>query len=414
MRRERFDVELVTPCFLGGAEGSAEWRAASIRGQLRWWFRAVAGATLALEEVRKTETELFGDTGRSSAVRIRAFEGEGLAPVSLDPSTSRLSAAELARRWGDRSPETESRLLLKSHRTGDEAPSNPIHYLAFGPIAQGEVKRPYLPAGAKAAFELVWIRHVSDDARTLFRQSLWAWLHLGGIGSRSRKGFGSLRLLSGPDFSVPQSRPELLAQMKETLPSAGDGKAGPPDWTCFSAGSRIFLGREDHGSWTDALVTLGSWLIGFRRRYGNKAKETRITRSGVSLRDRDYEWAAPSGGSPRAGFPDRAGFGLPLPFKRKSPAGTFKGETVGWASPDGDARRASPLLLHVERLGNSKHVPVITYLPARFLPNGSKLTFEGRRDTSLPTAMQLDIVDRFLEHLLAPPSGPALIEEVPP
>ncbi len=418
MRRERFEIELVTPCFLGGTEGSAEWRASSIRGQLRWWLRAVAGATMTLAEVRQVETELFGDTGRSSAVRIRAFEGAGMAPVFQDPYTNRLSAAELARRWGDPSPETESRLLLKSHKTGAEAPSNPIHYLAFGPISQGKVQRPYLPAGAKAAFELVWIRHVSDSARALFRQSLWAWLHLGGIGSRSRKGLGSLRLLSGGDFPVPQSRQELLAQMKDSLPSWGDLQPALPEWTCFSRGSRIFLGREDHGSWGDALATLGAWMIGFRRRYGNKNKETRTTRSGIPLRDRDYEWAAPNGeaarsGKPPAGFPDRAGFGLPLPFKRKYPDGTSKGETVGWEAPDGDARRASPLLLHVESLGSGRFVPVITYLPARFLPDGGLLTFEGRkRATSLPTALQADIVDRFLEHLLSPPSGQALIEEV--
>src|SRR5882757_4581617 len=112
MRRERFDVELVTPCFVGGAESSAEWRAASIRGQLRWWLRAVAGATLSLEDVRRVETEIFGSTDRSSAVRIRAFEGDGLTPTDADLRSVRMTAHELARRFGDLSPETESRLFL--------------------------------------------------------------------------------------------------------------------------------------------------------------------------------------------------------------------------------------------------------------------------------------------------------------
>jgi len=215
-------------------------------------------------------------------------------------------------------------------------------------------------------------------------------------------------------MKIPQSREELLTHMRETLPWVQDDKADLPEWTSFSQRSRIFLGRETQSSWADALVTLGSWLIGFRRRYGNKDKDTRTTRAGVPLRDRDYEWAAPKGGSPRAGMPDRAGFGLPLPFRRKFRDGTSKGETVGWEAPDGDARRASPLLLHVECLGKDKYVPVMTYLPARFLPAGGKLTFEGggRNEKAPPTPMQLDIVDRFLEHLLEPPSGLPLIEEV--
>lgn len=39
------ELELITPCFLGGAEPNAraEVRPASIRGQLRWWFRVLGG-----------------------------------------------------------------------------------------------------------------------------------------------------------------------------------------------------------------------------------------------------------------------------------------------------------------------------------------------------------------------------------
>jgi CRISPR/Cas system CMR-associated protein Cmr1 (group 7 of RAMP superfamily) len=44
MKRLKISVRFNTPCFLAGADqqGKAEWRAASIRGQLRWWLRAIA------------------------------------------------------------------------------------------------------------------------------------------------------------------------------------------------------------------------------------------------------------------------------------------------------------------------------------------------------------------------------------
>ncbi|TAE90912.1 MAG: type III-B CRISPR module RAMP protein Cmr1 [Verrucomicrobia bacterium] len=39
-----YQLEIITPCFCAGADqGIAEIRAASIRGQLRWWFRVLGG-----------------------------------------------------------------------------------------------------------------------------------------------------------------------------------------------------------------------------------------------------------------------------------------------------------------------------------------------------------------------------------
>ncbi|MFZ1105749.1 MAG: type III-B CRISPR module RAMP protein Cmr1 [Hyphomicrobiaceae bacterium] len=46
MHRIEAEFEIVTPMFLGGADpkGSAELRAASIKGALRFWWRAGVGA----------------------------------------------------------------------------------------------------------------------------------------------------------------------------------------------------------------------------------------------------------------------------------------------------------------------------------------------------------------------------------
>ena len=126
MQLQTFDVEIVTPCFLGGARDQAEWRGASIRGQLRWWFRAVAGARFAgdLDKVREAEEEIFGSTRKSSAVRVspsrgpEAETGEGGEALLEDGVTPE----ELARRWGDDSRSTVNRLRLQRGST-----SNPLH-----------------------------------------------------------------------------------------------------------------------------------------------------------------------------------------------------------------------------------------------------------------------------------------------
>lgn len=57
--------KVVTPMFLAGTDkDTPELRASSIRGALRWWFRAVAGGYItALTELKRLEGCLFGDPG---------------------------------------------------------------------------------------------------------------------------------------------------------------------------------------------------------------------------------------------------------------------------------------------------------------------------------------------------------------
>lgn len=65
MKSETFHLELITPCFCGGAEPEkqAEIRAPSIRGQLRWWFRTLGGfKSLAPMPVHEQEAMVFGST----------------------------------------------------------------------------------------------------------------------------------------------------------------------------------------------------------------------------------------------------------------------------------------------------------------------------------------------------------------
>lgn len=247
-----------------------------------------------------------------------------------------------------------------------------------------------------------------------FSQALSAWLNLGGIGAKNRKGFGSLRCATNRFYQDPTNVDELETKIKQLL-SAGRHFQGEPDWTHFSAGSRVFIG-ESAGKWDDAMEQLGAWLIGFRRRYGFPGDPRSL--KDVSLANRDYEWAAPKGRHPQEGVPDRVGFGLPLPFRRKVD-GVARGETVIWGvrqNPgepkprDQDARRASPLLLHVSKLGDS-FVPVLTYLPARFLPKEGRLKFKApSRELYALTPQQRSIITNFLEDL----QSKSLVREVLP
>ncbi len=417
MQRQTFTVELVTPCFLGGATGQADWRGASIRGQLRWWFRAVAGAHFVqdLKRVQAAEEEIFGSTNRCSALRVLPGRGpEAERPDGKGvPFGESLTAEQIAECWGEgRSTSTLNRLRLRNRF------SDPLHYLAYGPVTKGKLERPFLPSTVSVGFQLQWVRSISPGNAELFKSALWAWLYLGGLGARSRKGFGSLHLQrmspvkpEGPGsvlWKAPMDQNAFQSEVGKLL-ALGRQLEDEPEWTCFSRGSRVFLGAKGFETGEEALSRLGGWLIAFRRRYG-KNTDSR-TLGGQPVAGRDYEWAAPNGSKPGEGIPDRAGFGLPLPFVRKE-NDVDRGESVIWnwekeKESVKDPRRASPLLLHVARFGAS-YFPILTWLPSRFLPEGARFEIKGRAFRPGIEPPRPDIVTHFLEGL----AGKRLVTEI--
>lgn len=105
MKFQRIELELktVTPAFIGGSDPAteAEWAAKSVRGHLRWWFRAVMGGELQGDAgaVRNLEDQVFGATSQKSPLRI-------LAPPIRETTVGdvadgrALDETEIADAWG--------------------------------------------------------------------------------------------------------------------------------------------------------------------------------------------------------------------------------------------------------------------------------------------------------------------------
>ncbi len=164
-------LETVTPLFLAGADNQTpELRAASFRGVLRFWFRALAGArTERVAELQQLESAAFGSTDLGSPVVIRA-SGRADPPLQT----------------GDRRPLLHSRRRRFTNRA----------FVEGGRFQLELSPRPGLPELSPGAI-----------AATLLL------LTLGGLGKRSRRGFGSLRgvevAVEGIDLSkIPE---ELFA-----------------------------------------------------------------------------------------------------------------------------------------------------------------------------------------------------------
>ena len=64
MKRSRYTLRFLTPCFCTGENSlKAEIRVPSLRGELRWWFRAVGGT-------KEQEQIIFGGAAGNAGASV--------------------------------------------------------------------------------------------------------------------------------------------------------------------------------------------------------------------------------------------------------------------------------------------------------------------------------------------------------
>ena len=90
-----FDLQVVTPLFSSGYNRRAvEIRPPSVRGALRFWFRAmmsgVTGADVA--DVNALEAGVFGNTSYASKARIRVAYPQRLNPSPFNANAKGVTA----------------------------------------------------------------------------------------------------------------------------------------------------------------------------------------------------------------------------------------------------------------------------------------------------------------------------------
>lgn len=182
---------LLTPAWLGNADQNAELRTAPLKGLLRFWFRAAEPqyrlpATSAPSATPRgsglsREEWLFGTAGERGGI--------GLGSFSLQPPSERPRLI----RWED----------VKAARFDEGSGRNTrngLLYLGFS--LKMNALRTALPAGL--SFTLQWDLRPTEELfrdRPTTRRALrgllaafWLLGTLGGMGTRSRRGFGALAL----------------------------------------------------------------------------------------------------------------------------------------------------------------------------------------------------------------------------
>ncbi len=130
MYEAHLQLEAVTPIFMRGADqAKAEIRAASIKGLMRWWFRALAGSYFGNDIVglRKAEEYVFGSTEQRSRVVV---EVEAPEPCKFEIKGT--IEERLNRRKNEYSLRPKIEILMKDCNGGQKEPNFPIpNYLFF-------------------------------------------------------------------------------------------------------------------------------------------------------------------------------------------------------------------------------------------------------------------------------------------
>lgn len=372
---------VVTPLFSAGAGPQApELRAPSVKGVLRYWWRALAWSRCGgdLDAVRRQEDRLFGS----------AAGGRSRVAMHLE------AAAPAVAHVGD---------VLKAPGTG-ETVGEGARYLGYGVMEAFASSKKKTKAGEltraclRAPFDFVVRmrgRLTEADVASL-RDALIALGTLGGLGARSRKGYGSTVLQSlrvdGVDrWDVPQS---VGALRDEIAGLPRDDKGALPEFTALSSRTRhMLVSSSSKKEPLDLLDLVGRELVRFRS-WGHKGKVLGGPSEPLFRDDHDLMKRVEQGFRPEK-HPRRIAFGLPHNYGKKPR------EQVGPHDRNLD-RRASPLFIHLHVCGGVP-VAVLSFLPARFLPEGrSDVSVGGRAVPQCPEDELYRPVLEFLDRLCDP------------
>ncbi|MBA4417604.1 MAG: type III-B CRISPR module RAMP protein Cmr1 [Syntrophus sp. (in: bacteria)] len=254
------EIEILTPMFIGGApqtlingepgKAICELRAQSIKGLLRFWWRAykygqitgIHDVELMLQKLQKEEGNIFGSVSGGGTKSSFAIS---ISPKHLDISSQPL-------------PNQASHKVPVKGKTFS---TNILEYLCYGTYeyvkGQGnKFIREYLKENQVFNLKL---RFDNQDYREDILTALYLFSEFGGIGSRSRNGFGSFMVQNKDEVfgALGDGFLKNIISNKDFLNRLKVSDEIPP-FTAFSSGIKLFTTfKKDYRSWDLCLADLG-------------------------------------------------------------------------------------------------------------------------------------------------------------
>jgi CRISPR-associated protein Cmr1 len=326
-------------------------------GLLRWWWRALKGEC-NIENLRTEEVQIFGGIAKNP----RKEEIKMASPVYLRVEGN-------IRKGGDLT--NECRLNAG------------VGYLYHFVAVRG--KREFIEPDSRLRLTLIG----KDEVLKHYIASLWALVFLGGVGARSRRGGGNLRVVGyePKDFVedleisfTPTG--DLYKWLEKNLKRAKE-LVGSPKTPCDKYGEceceystlpypgssdiKLEISKTKFKTWFEALNDIGKEFMEFR-----KMKNERKNKQNKQNEERVLKIAV---------------FGLPLRYG--------KGKAVKVENTKEDiTRRSSPVIIKVVKNSEGEYQWMVLGLEGKFLPHGAKLRFGEK--TKEP---DLSLIEEFFKRL---------------
>lgn len=194
-----YHFTLTTPCMCAGADQRcAEMRAPSLRGVLRWWFRAVGGTA-------KQESVVFGGVAgkaQSSAFSLELIPGKPGDAKWME--TGRRNKYNQPIRLLQNPNEDLSYLWHWAAVSSDERRLWSTGRKAGVPNLKGAI-----PPGTSFTLRFRWRRTLSPDVERVWNLAFACFIAFGAVGLRASRGMGSWHCNSAPPPDA------LAARLKE-------------------------------------------------------------------------------------------------------------------------------------------------------------------------------------------------------
>jgi CRISPR-associated protein Cmr1 len=395
---------ITSPMYLAGAlhKSTAELRCASLKGALRFWWRALKWTEIAstksdnaqaLVALAEREAQLFGS----------ANAGQGELVLRLHPLAGDMQ----------RSGEDAYKLIEKKPGVKEKPGAKYLGYGVYGSGTQAAVNsRPCLQENLDFTITL----YSRDAISSELLDAVKLLGLLGGLGSKARKGYGSLSLssLSSADnrYRGPATSEEYEAELRRLLHSTYNSRLDClPPFSAFTArfsrhpaltemtSDRIV---RDHSSVEDRPLTKDSKVVllfegdnalDMLDHYGRQMQRYRSWGKGGRVNGElneenfyeDHDWKH---GRFAQGFhPRRVVFGLPHDYGK---------EARLQVNAEKHDRRASPLFFHIHDYGvgaKPRFAGVATILPAQFLDTNERIKAGGK---PVPAHIEYNALHEFL------------------
>ena len=383
------EYEIITPMFIGGADihQAPEIRPPAIKGMLRFWWRALQwGQCLtannqdkkeALAELQRQEAELFGAAAQENAY--------GQGKISL-----RIKNADQ---------------LIKTNVI-DIKQKPCLAYL----LGQGlyDFNKGVLRQSVSQNHKFTVILKLPDNLNTdSIIDALLIFGLLGGLGSRSRKGWGSVAIRSLKIFSNGIEQKSIaIPDDKETYKSKLHGLLNTlanelPPFSAFSKQTRIDISTKADQP-INALEYIGREMQTYRsygRKIGSEYKVNGKKAEQNFTTDHDIVFNFADGKATYQ-HPKRVLFGLPHNYFYSN---KYKVEI----ETEHFQRRASPLMIHIHQFSTGESIGVHCLLKADFLPENEKIKLNDKTKNHKTPERNIDctidwtVMDKYLDRFNA-------------